>query len=960
MLTPASGFAADTPQFKPVVMISEKNDRSPALRTVKPLPVRRYRRVREMPLGRAPIQRAYQKQTDPVIQTWHGYATFDSISAKLASAPLMPSTARNFEGIDNTYNVLPPDTNGAVGPNNYVQVVNLGFQIWDKSGNSLYGPADINTIWSGFGGECQSENDGDPVVLYDQLADRWIISQFALGPSYTGPYYQCVAVSQTGDPTGAWYRYAFPYSNTIMNDYPKLAVWPDGYYMSANQFDSKGLSAGVGVAAFERDKMLSGQPAQMVYFDLDGVYNYYFGLLPADLDGPPPAPGTPDYFAAFFTPSSFVIGGDQLDIWDFHVDWANPANSTFGQYGHYSNYVLYTAAFNLMPCTVSGSANCISQPGVSSSSYLDAIGDRLMYRLQYRNFGSYSSMVVNHTVEAGGGIAGIRWYEVHNSGTGWSLYQQGTYAPADGINRWMGSIAADSQDNLALGYSISNSTVYPSIDYAGRLAGDPLGTLPQAETSIINGTGSQTSSSGRWGDYSSIAVDPADGCTFWYTTEYIQTTGTAPWKTRIASFKYPGCSTPLSIITQSLPDGTIGQSYYQTVTATGGTSPYTWSITTGSLPTGLAFNGSTGVISGTPTVLGTFSFTIQAQDANANTASQAFSIYVNPMTITTTSLPYGITGTAYSQTLGISGGFTPLNWTITSGSLPAGLALNNSTGVISGTPSATGTFSFTVQAQDAKSSTATQALSIAVFDPLAISTASLANGTVGSSYSQTLAATGGLTPYTWMITYGSLPGGLSMNSLGTFSGTPTDTGTFSFNIQVQDANSNTATKALSISTYYSVTPSAGVGGSISPGTSQPVLYNGTTSFTITPAGGYSIYSVTGCGGTLSGNTYTTGQITGNCTFQVTFAANGAGVAMIAGGSQTYSTVGAAYNAAASGNTIEVQAVETAESPVFNLPISVTIQGGYDGGFTSAGGNTGVGGQMTFRNGTVIIKNVVVN
>lgn len=222
------------------------------------------------------------------------------------------------------------------------------------------------------------------------------------------------------------------------------------------------------------------------------------------------------------------------------MDWTAPeANSTFGIDGQ-PNTFLDTAPFDT-------SLDYIPQPGVASYYYLEPRVDRLMYRLQYRDFETYSTMVTNHTVNAGDGRAGIRWYELRNSGGDWSIYQQGTYAPADTENRWMGSIAMDGQGNIALGYSVSSSTVHPSIRYAGRLKDDPLGTLPQSEASIIEGTGSQLEPYNRWGDYSSMSVDP-DGCTFWYTQEYYRTTtdtapyyGRQPWRTRIASFQFPGC-----------------------------------------------------------------------------------------------------------------------------------------------------------------------------------------------------------------------------------------------------------------------------------------------------------------------------------------------------------------------------------------------------------------------------------
>ena len=308
---------------QPQVSASIKNDASLPLRDITPDPASQAPAARQLPrLSRpsavaAPDAGIGVLALDPVLQDWPG-------------TPTMPSPIRSFAGIGNRNGAVPPDTNGDVGPNHYVQWVNLSFQIWDKSGNSLYGPASGNTLWSGFGGPCQTTNDGDPIVLYDPLADRWLMSQFAL-PNYpNGPFYQCIAISQTPDPTGAWYRYAFQVSATKMNDYPKFGVWPDGYYMSVNQFGAGSGQpwAGAGVFAFDRAKMLAGQPASFVYFDLYGVNPSYGGLLPADLDGPTPPPlGSPNYFAAV-DDNAAGFPTDVFHIWKFHVDWSNTANST--------------------------------------------------------------------------------------------------------------------------------------------------------------------------------------------------------------------------------------------------------------------------------------------------------------------------------------------------------------------------------------------------------------------------------------------------------------------------------------------------------------------------------------------------------------------------------------------------------------------------------------------------------
>jgi hypothetical protein len=472
--------------------------------------------------------------------------------------------------------VLPPDTNGDIGPNHYVQWVNLHYQIWNRAGVSLLGPSGGNTLWSGFGGLCQSTNQGDPVVRYDRMADRWVFSQFAFNVNHRGspvaPYFQCFAVSTTGDPTGTYNRYSFQIPSILVNgstitpfnDYPKLAVWPDAYYMTFNYFDLAAPPAnqfiGAGAWAFDRTKMVNGQPATAVSFTTPSAYG---GLLASDLDGPilPPA-GSPNYFAAIDAPvdaANAPLPGLTLQIWKFHVNWTTPGSSTFGTPTHSPDYNLAVPSYRWGLCN--GSQNCVSQPGTSVG--LDPIGDRLMNRLQYRHFADgHESLVANHTVGIGttGDQAAIRWYEVRTLSTTPTLYQQGTYSPSTD-NRWMGSIAMDKLGDIAVGYSVSSSTVSASIRYAGRIAGDTLATLPQAESIMVAGSGSQTSGSFRWGDYSMLAVDPTDDCTFWYTQEYYVTTSDHGWRTRIGSFRFPACSSVSSVVstrqyTLSGSDGT--------------------------------------------------------------------------------------------------------------------------------------------------------------------------------------------------------------------------------------------------------------------------------------------------------------------------------------------------------------------------------------------------------------------
>jgi len=534
-------------QRQPKVKRSLKHDTSRPLREMEPPPppspeeTPAIREIPNYPLP-SPDKPADQDKKGesggPAVQDWH-------------TSILAPAPTQSFEGLSNADNqavlggqVTPPDTNGDVGPNHYVQMVNILFAVYDKTGTRLLGPLPNNILWSGFGGICETTNNGDPIVLYDPLADRWLLSQFAFevdaNGNPVGPFFQCIAISETADPTGAYFRYAFQMPVNKLNDYPKFGVWPDAYYMSVNQFAGDPLGfAGAGVVAFDRPTMLLGLPAQLVYFDLEGVDPSQGGLLPADLDGPPPPTGSPNFFVAFAEQPN-----DLLKLWEFHVDFSNPANSTFGVSSQ-PNVVLNTEPFNsnFGPLCLFRRL-CIPQPG-SILNRVDVIADRLMFRLQYRNFGTHQSLVANHTVNVGNRVfkkAAIRWYELRQSGSGWGILQQGTYAP-DADHRWMGSAAMDSGGNMAIGYSVSSSATFPSVRYAGRLVADPPGELSQGETQLIAGGGSQTGSS-RWGDYSMMAVDPTDDCTFWYTQMYYATSSDLGWQTRIGSFKFPSCGAP--------------------------------------------------------------------------------------------------------------------------------------------------------------------------------------------------------------------------------------------------------------------------------------------------------------------------------------------------------------------------------------------------------------------------------
>ncbi len=480
---------------------------------------------------------------DPVLQTQY--------NMQKANANIL-QTIEGCGNSDNSSYVAPPDTQGDVGNNYYVQTINNVMQIWGKNGSSVWGPNDISTIWNGFNGDWTGTNDGDAVVLYDETADRWLISQFAVNGTTNGTQWELVAISTTNDPTGTYYRYAFEFP--IMPDYPKLGVWQDGYYMGANGFDASGNYQYSYLVAMDRAAMLNGpddNTPTMQYLKMDWSTDTkkVYTPIPMDCDGTLPAAGTPGYFV-YDRDDDTYWSSDDLRVLAMDVDWANSSNTT-----------LTETTINVSAYSSSFSASApIDQPGTSQN--LDALNDRMMFRAQFRKMTGHNSMVISRTVNTGSDIAGVRWYELRQSSDGatWSLYQEGTYAPGDGDSRWMSSIAMNANGDIALGYSVSGSSTYPSIRVTGRSDGDPLGQMTVTETSILAGTASQTATSGgnpvtRWGDYAMMSVDPSDN-DFWFTTEY--TTGDWGWKTKIAEFNFPSTCTPPSSQASNFSTSAIG------------------------------------------------------------------------------------------------------------------------------------------------------------------------------------------------------------------------------------------------------------------------------------------------------------------------------------------------------------------------------------------------------------------
>jgi hypothetical protein len=477
----------------------------------------------------------------------------------------MPPPIQNFPGITSSDNCgrvpcgfsVPPDTNGDVGFNHYIQAVNQAFAIYDKTG-TLLAQFTEDQLWAGTGTVCDGNARGDPVVIFDPLENRWILTNLAFNVDRLGnpvsPFYECIAASAGPDPvTDGWNRYDIPTDTGLpgqppvntLNDYPKFGIWTDCLYYSANGINvTTGFSNGGEFASFSKNDMYAGLPLTYALgFAASGID--FFSMLPSNLsapgpDGIPPGRVTPNYYV-----------WQSLTEFKFKVRKFT-AGTNCGAGGNFGQVTTVSQTSYTRP-----DGNIVPQPNIFN--LLDTLEDRMMQKNQYRKVhrrvGSAESLWVTHTFRnPSTGRTGSQWAQVDVTGgtIAAAPVQQQLYDPADGIYRWMSSIAADRQGNVALGYSTSNGTSpnFPSIAYSGRLAHDPPNMLPRTETQLIAGLGSQTGGCGthvncpRWGDYSSMSVDPSDGCTFWYTNEYYtsQADGdTLNWSTRIGSFKFPSC-----------------------------------------------------------------------------------------------------------------------------------------------------------------------------------------------------------------------------------------------------------------------------------------------------------------------------------------------------------------------------------------------------------------------------------
>jgi PKD repeat protein len=567
----------------------------------------------------------------------------------------------NFQAQTSPY--YPPDANGTVGPNHYMQTINTTYAIYNKAGGLVAGPSNLNTLFNGVTGS--SCNDGDPIVLYDEQADRWFVAEFSICGSND---YMLMAVSTTNDPTGSWYAYSFDVAD--MPDYEKFGIWQDGYYMGTNN------SSGNDIYVFQRSQMLTGGTAQMVGFDNPNRPTTIDGFVcvpPVDNDGSFAPAGSPGVFIAF---NDDAIGGgsDQLWIYELAVNWTTPGSSTFSRTQQIN--------VNAFDSNFGTDWDNISQLGTTRQ--LDAIPQVIMNVPQYRNFGTYQTLVCCHTVDVDNtDHAGVRWYELRKTSGTWSIRQQGTYAP-DSHSRWMGSIMLNGSGELGLAYSVSSSTIYPGIRYCGQSASAyaaATGTMDVTEEVIQDGLGSQTGYN-RWGDYSCLQVDPADNETFWFTTEYLSSGGSR--YTRVASFQIGPVALTANFSANNLTP--VPNTAVQfTDLSTGGPTSWSWSFT----PSTVTYQNGTTSASQHPQVSFNISgyYTVSLTVSNGttnNTLSRTNYIHAY-----TAGLWLGITSTDWNTTSNWDGGIVPTsstnvtisptatNWPAFSGGFTLGSQCNN-------------------------------------------------------------------------------------------------------------------------------------------------------------------------------------------------------------------------------------------------------------------------------------------
>jgi len=827
----------------------------------------------------------------------------------------MPAPLQTFDGLSFSSSATggqagagwPPDVNGDVGPNHYIEAVNDAWAIYNKTGTLLASFTE-NSLWSGAGTgtPCDANNQGDPVVLHDAQADRWILTNFAFavsGGNPVAPFYQCIAVSQTSDPvSGGWYRYAVrvdaggsghPPSGTL-GDYPKFGVWTDCLYMAANGFQMPaGNYIGAMFASFSRSDLYSGAALTSSIGYIANASDP-FTMIPSNLLGTsagslPPA-GTPNYFVSE-SQTAFAF-----EVRKFTAGANCGAGGTLGAATNVSQASYTTPNQNIVP-----------QPGTTNK--LDSLGDRMMQKVQYRKIGAAESLWVVHSTQAStSSTERPQWAQINVSGgtVATTPVQQQIYAPDTTLWRWMPSLAVDGAGNMALGYSTSNATSpnFPSIAYSGRLAGDPLNNLSQTETVLHAGVASQTNTCGgapchRWGDYTAMSLDPADDCTFWYINEYYGSAANGSagnWQTRIGSFKFPTCgSAPVThTVTPSVSggNGTIAPSTPQTVND-GATTSFTLTPSAGYHIAGVG--GTCG---------GSLAGSVYTTSAVTADCTVVASFAIDTFTVTPSAGAGGSIAPSTPQTVD-SG--TTISFTLTANS---GFQIANVGGTCGG--SLAGNV-FTTNAITANC-TVVANFSAQTFT---VTPSASAGGSIAPSTPQTVNS-GATTSFT--LTPNS---GFQIANVGGTCG-----GNLAGNVYTTNAISANCTVIANFSALtFTVTPNAGAGGSIAPSTPQTVNDGTAVAFTLTPAAGFAIGTVGGCGGSLAGNVYTTAPVHADCTVDAAFNPPSQ-IGAASGGGQS-ALVGTAF-----AQPLQVRVADSANTPVAGAVVSYTVDAAGNGAAAS--------------------------
>lgn len=608
----------------------------------------------------------------------------------------LPSPMMTFDAIDSNLSgcgCLPPDSDGDVGSKNYIASMNSSIMIFDKGGNVLAGPITYNSFFAAMGTSttCGNNlNDGDGIVFYDHIADRWVVSDFAFGAfPGAGPFMQCIGVSKTSDPvSGGWYLYALqvdPANPTFLGDYPKFGLWPDAYYVSMNEFSNNTTFNGVRMYALDRNSMINGGPTNAVGFTiLPAVLGDQYSFMAASFrTGNPPPAGQAEWVLSVNSSSTPGTVETQVFVRRFHADFINANNSTLGvtsgNGAHDADGIITVNGF--IDGFTTTTSNLCPNGTATATQFLDTLGDKIMTPVIYQNLNGKEYLYADQTIAPGNNgttntaPTAVRWYQLDMTGNtipATPTQQQDFTNGNDGLYRWMPSINVDGSGNMAIGYSVSSTTVNPGIRYAGRLYTDSGSLLTQGETVMTAGTGHQTSTSGRWGDYSALFVDPIDNCTFWHTNEYYSVTGSASWRNRVGLFKFSQCTgaavpTPTPTPTATpIPSATPSPTVPPTPTPAPVTSPTP-------SPTPPASAGNVTVVATAGTVGPTGYATLQAAFAaiNAGTHQGNITVWIMASTTETTSCLLngsGVGSASYSSILVLPNGTQTVSGAIAAGS----------------------------------------------------------------------------------------------------------------------------------------------------------------------------------------------------------------------------------------------------------------------------------------------------